>query len=90
VNFPDILLVDKVTPDKEVSRKSFRHIFNPIKSIDGRDSFDATPDALDHTAISEYLTGTGACGGPLVIGNNSTTRSDLRLFKSANNATIKR
>ena len=36
----------------------------------------------------EYLNGTGKRGGPLVVGHNETTRSDLRIFSSDNNVTI--
>jgi hypothetical protein len=38
--------------------------------------------------VNEYLNGTGKAGGPLVVGFNETTNSDLRLFSSDGNATV--
>jgi hypothetical protein len=38
--------------------------------------------------VHEYVSGTGACGGPLVTSFNVTSRSDLRLYQSDNSATI--
>lgn len=57
-------------------------------SLDGGSNFDSTTAVFDNTNVLEYLNGTGK-GGPLVLGFNSTTNSDLRLFESDNNATIK-
>jgi len=62
---------------------------NMINSTDGRDLFDSTPAVFDNVGVTEYLTGTGKKGGPLVISHNVTERSDLRIFSSDNNATIK-
>jgi hypothetical protein len=39
--------------------------------------------------MTEYLTGTGKKGGPLVVTHNVTERSDLRIFSSDKNVTIK-
>lgn len=55
----------------------------------GADTFDSTPFKFDNTGVQEYLTGTGKRGGPLVTTKNVTMQSDLRIFKSDNNATIK-
>lgn len=72
VNFPDIVPASVVTST----------------NLDGGSNFDSTPALFDATNINEYLNGTGKAGGPLVVGFNSTTNSDLRLFSSDNNATI--
>jgi hypothetical protein len=53
------------------------------------DSFDSSPFVFDNTGVSEYLNGSGRAGGPLVTTANVTFRSDLRIFSSDNNATIK-
>ncbi|KAL0575766.1 hypothetical protein V5O48_006209 [Marasmius crinis-equi] len=47
--------------------------------------FDGT-QGFDHTVVSGYLDGTTP--NPLVIGPNSTTNSDLRIFSSDGNATM--
>ena len=41
-------------------------------------------------SVQGYLSGTGARGGPLVTTANKTVQSDLRLFSSDKNRTIKR
>jgi hypothetical protein len=38
--------------------------------------------------VSEYLSGAGNAGGPLVASFNESSRSDLRLYASDNNATM--
>ena len=55
----------------------------------GADTFDSTPFNFDNTQLQEYLTGKGKRGGPLVTTKNVTMRSDLRIFTSDNNATVK-
>ncbi|KAH6671975.1 heme peroxidase [Halenospora varia] len=72
MNFPDIIPASVVTST----------------NLDGGSNFDSTPAIFDATNINEYLNGTGNAGGPLVVGFNSTTNSDLRLFSSDNNATM--
>ncbi|KAJ7592204.1 heme peroxidase [Mycena floridula] len=52
--------------------------------------FDATPDVFDIDVVNEYLSGTGQRGGPLVTTPNVTVRSDLRIYTSDNNATMRR
>ncbi|KAJ7726756.1 heme peroxidase [Mycena metata] len=51
--------------------------------------FDATPDVFDVDVLNEYLEWKGQRGGPLVTTDNVTVRSDLRLYLSDNNATLK-
>lgn len=43
---------------------------------------------FDTDVLSEYLDGTGNAGGPLVTSFNVSSRSDLRLYESDNNATM--
>ena len=43
---------------------------------------------FDTLVVHEYLNGTGQAGGPLVTSFNITSRSDLRLYESDDNATI--
>ncbi|KAJ8092122.1 hypothetical protein PM082_021654 [Marasmius tenuissimus] len=47
--------------------------------------FDGT-DAFDNTVVTGYLEGTTP--NPLVVGPNTTTNSDLRIFSSDGNATM--
>ena len=58
-------------------------------NTDGASHFDSTFNVLDNVGVNEYLNGTGLKGGPLVVGFNQTTNSDLRIFSSDGNATIK-
>lgn len=51
--------------------------------------FDATPDVFDIDVVQEYLSGTGQQGGALVTTPNVTVRSDLRIYTSDNNATMR-
>lgn len=53
------------------------------------DYFDDSPFVFDNLGVKNYLLGTGKAGGPLVTSANATVRSDLRIFTSDNNATIK-
>lgn len=50
--------------------------------------FDSTVDVFDPLVVTEYLNGTGGQGGPLVNSFNVSSRSDLRLYESDNNATM--
>ena len=53
--------------------------------------FHLLPDfQLTHPRVQQYLSGTGNRGGPLVTTANKTVQSDLRLYESDNNVTIKR
>lgn len=57
-------------------------------STNGADHFDNSSFVFDNTGVTEYLTGTGRAGGPLVNTEDVTFRSDLRIFSSDNNITI--
>jgi len=59
------------------------------KSTTGAVPFDKTPQAFDVTLVNEYLDGTGQRGGPLVTTTNVTVQSDLRIYASDNNATMR-
>lgn len=50
--------------------------------------FDSTADVFDTLVVTEYVNGTGSQGGPLVTSFNVSSRSDLRLYESDNNATM--
>ena len=52
-------------------------------------SFVPSYDWLMSSRLQQYLSGTGNRGGPLVTTANKTVQSDLRLFESDQNATIK-
>lgn len=52
-------------------------------------NLDTTPANFDIDIVEEYLGGYGQRGGPLVTSDNVTVRSDLRLYESDNNATMK-
>lgn len=54
----------------------------------GASHLDTTNAVFDILVVNEYLTGTGQKGGPLVTSFNVSSRSDLRLYTSDNNATI--
>ncbi|TVY92382.1 WSC domain-containing protein [Lachnellula willkommii] len=61
-----------------------------IQAVDGgADHFDSTPFVFDAVGVNEYLNGLGQAGGPLVTAQNETFRSDLRIFNSDSNDTIK-
>ncbi|KAN0106079.1 peroxidase [Hyaloscypha variabilis] len=49
---------------------------------------DSTVAVFDPLVVHEYLNGTGQAGGPLVTSFNVSSRSDLRLYESDNNATM--
>ncbi|KAH4957435.1 hypothetical protein HBI26_100720 [Parastagonospora nodorum] len=70
--FPDVVEEIAVTPN----------------NTNGGSNFDSTRGAFDPAVLGEYLHGTGKRGGPLVTSNNVTTRSDLRLYESDQNATM--
>lgn len=58
-------------------------------NTNGGINFDSTRGIFDTLVVEEYLEGTGQRGGPLVTSFNETSRSDLRLFESDGNATMK-
>jgi len=55
----------------------------------GASHLDTTNAQFDIRVVNEYLTGTGELGGPLVTSFNVSSRSDLRLYTSDNNATMR-
>jgi hypothetical protein len=61
---------------------------DPVSNTGGGIHFDSTADVFDTLVLNEYLNGTGNQGGPLVTSFNITSRSDLRLYESDNNATM--
>ncbi|KAJ7754154.1 heme peroxidase [Mycena maculata] len=60
-----------------------------LNNTGGGVHFDATPAVFDVDVLREYLEGNGQRGGPLVTTDNITVRSDLRLYLSDNNATLR-
>ncbi|KAF2184850.1 heme peroxidase, partial [Zopfia rhizophila CBS 207.26] len=52
-------------------------------------NLDTTPTKFDVNVVTEYLEWKGQRGGPLVTSDNVTVRSDLRLYESDGNATMK-
>ncbi|MCJ1466608.1 hypothetical protein MMC07_005228 [Pseudocyphellaria aurata] len=59
-------------------------------NADGRAPFDESVAAFDVKVVNEYLSGTGDRGGALVTTSNKTVQSDLRLYLSDKNATMKK
>lgn len=59
-------------------------------NTNGGVNFDSTRGVFDTLVVGEYLNGTGNQGGPLVSSFNVTSRSDLRLYGSDNNATMQK
>jgi hypothetical protein len=60
-----------------------------LNNTNGGSNFDTTRGAFDPNVLGEYLNWTGNKGGPLVTSNNITARSDLRLYESDQNATMR-
>ena len=56
---------------------------------DMMDTFDDTPTTFDHIGLQNYLAGTHKAGGPLVTTSNPSFRSDLNIFESDNNTTVR-
>lgn len=71
--FPDVVPESAVTPN----------------NTNGGSNFDTTRAAFDSNVVREYVDWTGNRGGPLVTTDNATTRSDLRLYESDGNATMR-
>lgn len=69
----------EVSPDSAVTPNN----------TNGGVNFDTTHGGFDTRVVSEYMDGTGQGGGPLVTSFNETSRSDLRLFESDGNKTMK-
>jgi hypothetical protein len=58
-------------------------------NTNGGSNFDTTRGAFDPNVVGEYLHWTGNKGGPLVTSYNDTMNSDLRLYESDKNATMR-
>ncbi|KAI9640458.1 hypothetical protein NHQ30_011204 [Ciborinia camelliae] len=63
---------------------------NPNNNSAGGIHFDATGDVFDSKVVHEYIDWTGNQGGPLVTSFNESSRSDLRLYESDGNVTMRR
>ncbi|KAH8667468.1 heme peroxidase [Tricladium varicosporioides] len=72
--FPDVVGPEAVTPD----------------NLAGGVAFDDSPTVFDNNVVHAYIDGTGTRGGPLITTANESSRSDLRLFTSDNNATMEK
>ncbi|KAL8690317.1 MAG: hypothetical protein Q9218_004210 [Villophora microphyllina] len=72
-NFPQIVPESAVSPNNQ----------------DGRVTFDESTEAFDDRVVQDYISGTGSGGGPLVTTTNKTVQSDLRLYSSDGNKTMK-
>jgi hypothetical protein len=71
-NFPTVVPESAVTPN----------------NTGGGIHLDSTPGVFDDHVVQEYISGTGQGGGPLVTSFNVSSRSDLRLYLSDDNATM--
>ena len=71
--FPDVVDESFVTPN----------------NTNGGSNFDTTRGVFDPLVVSEYVHWTGNKGGPLVTSFNESMNSDLRLYESDNNATMR-
>ncbi|KAK6062754.1 WSC domain-containing protein [Seiridium cupressi] len=60
-----------------------------INNTNGGVNFDTSRGAFDPRVVYEYIEGIGQMGGPLVTSFNESSRSDLRLFESDGNKTMK-
>lgn len=58
-------------------------------NTNGGSNFDTTRGIFDPNVVGEYVHWTGNRGGPLVTTSNETTRSDLRLYESDSNVTMR-
>ncbi|KAI0192223.1 heme peroxidase [Xylaria flabelliformis] len=58
-------------------------------NVNGGINFDSTRGMFDSRVVQEYIDGSGNRGGSLVTSFNETSRSDLRLYESDRNATMK-
>lgn len=56
---------------------------------DMMDAFDDTPTTFDHIGLQHYIAGTNKSGGPLVTTSNTSFQSDLHIFESDGNTTVR-
>ncbi|KAK8055732.1 hypothetical protein PG993_000959 [Apiospora rasikravindrae] len=71
--FPEVVGPEAVTPN----------------NTNGGANFDSTRGAFDPLVVHEYIDATGSRGGALVTSFNETARSDLRLYESDGNRTMR-
>ncbi|KAK8088521.1 heme peroxidase [Apiospora hydei] len=71
--FPEVVGPEAVTPT----------------NTNGGSNFDSTRGAFDPLVVHEYIDSTGSRGGALVTSFNETARSDLRLYESDGNQTMR-
>ncbi|KAI0102417.1 heme peroxidase [Nemania sp. FL0031] len=60
-----------------------------VNNTNGGMNFDTTRGTFDARVVHEYVDDTGNRGGALVTSYNATSRSDLRLYASDGNATMR-
>ncbi|RMZ68046.1 WSC domain-containing [Pyrenophora seminiperda CCB06] len=58
-------------------------------NTNGGSNFDTSRGVFDPKVVGEYVHWTGNKGGPLVTSHNDTMNSDLRLYESDKNATMR-
>ncbi|KAJ6193359.1 heme peroxidase [Bipolaris maydis] len=58
-------------------------------NTNGGSNFDTTRGVFDPNVLGEYVHWTGNRGGPLVTSHNETMNSDLRLYESDGNVTMR-
>ena len=61
-----------------------------VNNSGGRVAFDDTVANFDINVVQQYIQGNGARGGPLVTTSNKTVQSDLRLYSSDGNTTVRK
>ena len=71
--FPDVVDDSFVTPN----------------NTNGGSNFDTSRAVFDANVVAEYVHWTGNKGGPLVTSYNDSMKSDLRLYESDGNATMR-
>ncbi|KAH8101441.1 putative L-ascorbate oxidase [Cristinia sonorae] len=73
-----------------VQHEAFPDVVPPSddpQNTSGNSKFDSTGTLFDNRIATEYLDGTTT--NPLVVGHNSTMNSDLRIFSSDRNVTMR-
>ena len=61
-----------------------------VNNTADRIPMDDTVANFDNSVVQEYIRGSGNRGGPLVTTTNKTVQSDLRLYSSDRNATVRK
>jgi hypothetical protein len=90
--FITCVLLPFLFPSTYISQGGFPTVVGPEAvspdNLAGGIHLDSTVATFDPLVVHEYLNGTGQAGGPLVTSFNVSSRSDLRLYESDNNATM--